>query len=91
MVPPSKAEIAAKIIELCRARGSDKTICPSEAARELGAENQDWRALMSDVRDVSADLVRQGAIDVCQSGRVVDVGKACGPIRLRLRSEKPDA
>lgn len=80
--------IKQKILELVRRRGADKTICPSEVARAL---EDDWRPLMKDVRREAAELVRQGRIEVLQKGKVVDLAKARGAIRLRLKKKhSPD-
>ena len=75
------------ILELLTARGSGKTICPSEAARTLAGGNARpaWEALMEAVRAAALRLVEDGQIVVTQRGRVVDGGTAKGPIRLRLR------
>ncbi|RVT85887.1 DUF3253 domain-containing protein [Rhodobacteraceae bacterium CCMM004] len=72
------ARIAAALMELARARGSDKSFCPSEAARAL---SDDWRPLMDDVRRVAATL----PLTATQKGRRVDPVTAAGPIRLSLR------
>lgn len=78
-------DVAQKILELVRRRGAGKTICPSEVARALDEKN--WRSLMKDVRREAAELARKGRIDVLQKGRVVDVAKARGAIRLRLKKK----
>lgn len=74
------------VVELLEHRSADATICPSEAARILGGElNVEWRDLMRPVRDVAAKMAAQGAIDIVQSGRAVNIHDARGPVRLRLR------
>lgn len=78
-------DVAKKILELVRRRGKDKTICPSEVARAL--DEQDWRPLMKDVRREAAELARKGRIDVLQKGKVVDIARARGAIRLRLKKK----
>jgi hypothetical protein len=66
--------------------GSQKTICPSEAARAVGGEDRAaWEPLMEPARAAARRLVAQGAIVITQGGRVVDGSIAKGPIRLRLR------
>lgn len=80
--PPDSAAIAAAILDLARARGPGKTVCPSEAARRLDPDA--WRALMPTVRVAAARLQDQGLIVVTQRGRVVDPLDARGPIRLGL-------
>jgi len=77
------------ILDKVRARGLEKTICPSEVARELGGE--DWRAasqipqgsLMPLVRSIAAELVESGDIQVTQRGKIVDPINAKGPIRFK--------
>jgi hypothetical protein len=78
--PPDPATIATVILDLVRARGPDKTICPSEAARRLDPDA--WRALMPAVREAAATLQDQGRIAVTRRGRPVDPLAAKGPIRL---------
>jgi hypothetical protein len=83
------ADPAAVILDLVRARGPGKTICPSEAARRLAAnaptsdpDPEAWRALMPAVRAAAARLRDQGLIVVTQRGRPVDPLGTKGPIRL---------
>jgi hypothetical protein len=82
-VAASETEAAETIIRLLESRDEGKTICPSDAARDLDAER--FRELMPTVRSAARDLVAAGRIDVTQSGRVVDLDNARGAIRLRLR------
>ena len=70
------------ILELLAARARSATICPSEAARIVGGD--DWRLLMEPSRSAARRLVAAGAIEITQSGHVVDPSTARGPIRLRL-------
>lgn len=79
--PVTPAQIRQCILAKTRARGTEKTICPSEVARELGGE--DWRSLMPTVRQVGIDLAETGAILVTQRGNIVDPQTATGPIRYR--------
>ncbi len=88
--PPDPASIAAVILDLVRARGLGKTICPSEAARRLAAGDPDtnaWRVLMPAVRAAAGQLRGQGLIVVTQRGRAVDPLDVKGPIRLGLPPE----
>ena len=75
------------IVALLRARGRDKTICPSEAARAVAAsdERTAWEPLMEPARQAARRLVAAGVLDITQGGRVVDASTAKGAIRLRLR------
>jgi len=76
-------EIAAALMALAHARGTDKTFCPSEVARRL---SDDWRPLMPRVRAVAAGL----PLRATQKGRPVDPVGARGPIRLRLDPGRPE-
>lgn len=76
------AKIRQCILDKVRDRGFDKTICPSEVARELGGD--DWRSLMPVIRAIGADLAASGEIQVTQKGNVVDPRTAKGPIRFKL-------
>lgn len=76
-------ELEQAIADLLHQRAGGATICPSEAARAVGAE--DWRALMEPARRAARRLVVAGVVDVVQGGRVVDASTARGPIRIRRR------
>jgi hypothetical protein len=74
----------AEILRLLDARGPDKTICPSDAARAL-AGDADFRPYMEPVRAAVARLAAAGRIEVTQKGEPVRIGEARGPIRLGLK------
>lgn len=57
------------------------SICPSEAARTVDPEG--WRELMPAARSAAGRLAAAGAVEVTQSGEVVDVATARGPVRVR--------
>lgn len=76
------ALIRGKIIELVRARGVKKTVCPSEVARALSPKA--WRDLMPAVRKIGTQLVKEGLILVTQRGTIVDLSTAQGPVRFGL-------
>lgn len=78
----SGAEVEQVILGLLERRAPGKTICPSDAARALDAE--DWRALLAPVREQASAMVADGRLEVTQGGRVVDPDSARGAIRLRL-------
>jgi hypothetical protein len=89
-----EGELAARIrgvlLGLLHARRPQATICPSEAARQLGRElGCEWRDLMRPVRYVAGLMVEEGSIEPLQGGRLVEIGEARGPIRLRLRLRQP--
>ena len=68
------------ILDLLAQRAAGATICPSEAARRVGAA--DWRELMEPARAAARRLVAAGAVEIRQRGRVVDAATARGPIRV---------
>ena len=78
------ARIRSEISAQVKARGADKSICPSEVARAL---SEDWRALMPQVRSVAAGMAAQGELHVTQGGETVNAQTASGPIRLSLPPE----
>lgn len=80
----SREAIASAILKLCRERGPDKTICPSDAARAVFSDEAEWRTAMDIVRDIGAQLHACGEIDVLQRGDLVDPRTARGPIRYRI-------
>jgi len=70
------------LLEKVRARGAEKSICPSEVARDLGGA--EWRSLMDAVRSVGAELVESGELLALQRGQPVHPLSAKGPIRFKL-------
>lgn len=81
LVAVTDAAIRARIVEICRVRGPDKTCCPSDIARGLA---DDWRSLMPRVREQAGELANEGRIEIRQRGEPVDMATAHGPIRLAL-------
>jgi hypothetical protein len=57
------------------------SICPSEAARSVDPDG--WRDLMPAARSAAGRLAASGSVQVTQSGEVVDVATARGPVRVR--------
>jgi hypothetical protein len=79
---PDDERIGATIFELLDRRAADSTICPSDAARALSADEATWRALMPEVRRVAAALAAEGRLRVTAQGRDVQALEARGPLRL---------
>ena len=78
--------LEAAILELLAQRASTSTICPSDAARAVGGDDEaTWRALMDAARGAAARLVARGEVEITQGGRVVDLAAARGPVRIRRR------
>jgi hypothetical protein len=78
---PSRDRVERAILDLLDARGPEKTICPSEAARALAGDG-DFRPYMEPVRDAAARLAGEGRLEVTQKGEAVSIAEARGPIRL---------
>lgn len=80
---PEAEKIRNAHLKFAADRGSEKTFCPSEVARELFAE--DWRQKMDLVREIADELVIEGKLNVLQKGIVKHdlPSKLSGPIRLR--------
>ena len=68
------------ILTLLNARARDASICPSEAARQVGGVS--WQSLMEPARMAARRLVASGEVQITQGGRVVDPSRAKGPIRI---------
>lgn len=77
---PSEDELRAEILRIAEQRGSDKTLCPSDAARSIGAAA--WRDHMPAARRIAFELAGEGRVDVTQHGERVEPD-ARGPIRIR--------
>jgi hypothetical protein len=76
------AALEESIRELLAARARTATICPSEAARQVGTADT-WRELMEPARMAARRLVAQREVEIIQGGRVVDPSTAKGPLRIR--------
>ena len=71
------------ILDLLARRRPGATICPSDAARAVSPD--DWRPLMDAARGAAQRLVDTGEVEVTQGGRVVDLARTSGPVRIRRR------
>ena len=74
-------ELESAILQLLAQREEGKTICPSEAARQVDPVH--WRTLMGPAREAALRLVARGHIVITQKGAVVDPSAVKGAIRLR--------
>ena len=76
--------ITATILRIAAERGPEKSLCPTDVARAVSAEN--WRPLLGAVRKVAADLARQGKIEILRKGKPINPDDMRGVIRLRATS-----
>ncbi|MCR5867369.1 DUF3253 domain-containing protein [Aquincola sp. J276] len=76
------AAIEDTVFGLLSARRPGATICPSEVARALAADEAAWRALMPRVRQVAQALAEAGRLHITRGGQPVDALEAGGPVRL---------
>jgi len=76
--------ITAALLHLATERGPEKSLCPTDVARAVSAEN--WRPLLGAVRKVAADLARQGKIEILRKGKPINPDDMRGVIRLRAIS-----
>jgi hypothetical protein len=79
--------IAQAILAQTAARGPGRSICPSEVARALAPE--DWRPLMTPVRQAAVTLLREGRLLVLRKGKPVPPEEVRGVIRLATPGEAP--
>lgn len=89
------------ILTLLAARKGGATICPSEAARAVSAEEpahagpasrsggEAWRTLMEPARRAARRLVEAGEVEITQGGHIVDPSTARGAIRIRRATPQP--
>ena len=85
-IDPTHEDIRDEIFRLLHSLKQGESICPSDAARHFGSK---WRQYMPLVREVAANMVRDGQIEITQRGERIDVDERDvesirGPIRLRL-------
>lgn len=76
------AEIA--IARLLESRGAGRTICPSEAARELAGEDGDWRARMHAVHKAIDTMLDTGAVELSWKGERLSRRRGAYRIARRL-------
>lgn len=72
------------MLRIAAERGLEKSLCPTDVARAVSAEN--WRPLLGAVRKVAADLARQGKIEILRKGKPINPDDLRGVIRLRATS-----
>jgi hypothetical protein len=97
MGTPDEA-LEAAILRLSEGRGPDKSICPSEAARAVAAENGgDWRGLLGAVRRLAVKLAKEDRVVILRKGRRVDPDAFRGIYRIatvfdfaKEQPEKPE-
>lgn len=88
MTTPEDETIASEILRQTAARGSDKSICPSEVARALvGGDDGPWRPLMGRIRQAAIALARDGRVEILRKGKPISLGEVRGVIRLRAPGE----
>lgn len=82
---PSTGEdvIANAILALLATRAPSASICPSDVARAMTADEAGWRDKMPDIRRVAAQLAAAGQVKVTRGGVEVDAVSKGGPIRIR--------
>ena len=83
----NQASITAEILRQTEARGVGKSICPSEIARALAPD--DWRPLMTPVREAAAALSDAGQVLILRKGRPVPAADMRGVIRLTTAGKDP--
>ena len=60
------------ILQVLSERGEGKSICPSEAARQLAGPERDWRGNMERVHDATDALFEAGQIRLSWKGKEID-------------------
>ncbi|EDL49240.1 DUF3253 domain-containing protein [Erythrobacter sp. SD-21] len=73
------------VLRLLSKRAPDATICPSEAAREIAGEDDDWRLRMDDVHCAVDRLVEEGRIRLSWKGAALE--RRDGPYRIARAKE----
>ena len=87
--PASSARIERQILDLVEARGRGRTICPSEVARALEADEDAWRRLMKPVRRAAIRLAEDGRIEILKKGKRIEPDNVRGVVRLRISPDTP--
>lgn len=86
------ADTAQIILDLARARGTGKSICPSEAARVIAGQvsAESWQKFLTPVRQAAVALAREGKIEILRKGKPVTPDGVRGVIRLRIAPDVQD-
>ncbi len=84
----SEDRIEAAILTLAEQRGPEKSICPSEAARD--AFPSDWRNRMRAVRAAAVHLARQGEVRILRKGEPVDPDDFKGVYRIAIAPQRSE-
>jgi hypothetical protein len=89
---PERLPLEETILRLCAARGADKSICPTDAAKAFaearGEDDLAWRRWLTQVRSTAVGLARQGRLIIYRKGKPADPDDFRGVYRLGLpRSE----
>jgi hypothetical protein len=89
MTAPIEAALEAAILDLVAKRDSDRTICPSDAARAVAGDHPDhWGPLMQPARRIAVRLMKEGRVVITRKGRMVDPDDFRGVYRIgRVRSD----
>ncbi len=77
------------ILTTLAARGPNKSICPTEAARTLAGNPADdsWRKSLAPVKLAAQRLARAGRIEILRKGKPISPDVLHGVLRLRLKQE----
>jgi hypothetical protein len=84
--------IESEILRLLSQRAADASICPSDVARSMEADEAAWRALLPRVRDAARRLAIDGRLRITRGEDVLDPSAPMrGAIRLRRGGRFGDA
>lgn len=90
-VPIDAAEARAGVLAMLALRGAETTICPSEVARSVAAQNAgtQWRDAMPLVHEAVDALVADGVVQLSWKGQ--DLPTRAGPYRIRAARSSSEA
>ena len=88
MIRVDETRLRQTILDLAKARGPGKTICPSEAARAIaGPDEKQWRLLMKPLRAQAVAMAKAGEITILRKGRPVDPDDFRGVYRIAMAAD----
>ena len=88
MIRVDETRLRQTILDLAKARGPGKTICPSEAARAIaGPDEKQWRLLMKPLRAQAVAVAKTGEITILRKGRPVDPDDFRGVYRIAMAAD----
>lgn len=78
------------ILELLDPERPEKSICPTEVARQIaGKDEKKWRLLMKPIKAEASIMAKEGLLQIKRKGKIADPENFKGTYRLILNANHP--